>query len=157
MRVQTKLVASFLFSVFFVLAGQAHPNVGDVVVYRHLPFQNKKPTSTETQQEIVALNAKNGMYTFQTTTTLVDGTQKESQEQMAGSDILSKESIKGILSKCKQLKWSYEVIKVPAGTFKTCKMTSEGTTSWIANVPLGIVKFQSAEELFVLKSYQFAK
>lgn len=67
--------------------------------------------------------------------------------------ILSCEHGREAVSRCSELGGVLETIDVPAGRFKTCKISYMGSEVWVAGVPFAYAKMRNTSMAFELSSF----
>ncbi len=117
---------------------QATPLVGD--------YSNFKVT-VDVQGQIVpgtlelALVAKTATGFKMTNTTKFENQPAEhNEEDVTAEELLNDEIISYLLANCSAQNGKLETVTVPAGTFNTCAISNDNSTSWIGQVPFGMVQ-----------------
>jgi hypothetical protein len=133
------LLALFLVSG---IAAAAYPTIGDTAVYTMngsgtLTLSNKGFDSS-TNQWTIFEDIGNGNMGY---------------AYWSEDEIFHQAQVLDVLAHCETYGGATETITVPAGTFKTCKISSSDVAAWIADVPFGEAKFVSPQMTLELKSY----
>lgn len=81
-----------------------------------------------------------------------------SVEKFTDADMATEKNVAAVLSQCVQSSGTPETVVVPAGTFPACKFSNQsGGSTWIADVPFGMVKVVTAELSLELTSFTAVK
>jgi hypothetical protein len=142
---KNRLVLVSLFALVSATAAFAAPKVGDSAVMDGALVGNGVNMKVTTAQKVTAYNANTGVYTVVQTQTVAGQTQSK-EVTVAASDMMSEETAALIVASCEsQSIGKKEHVTVGAGQFDTCRVNSEnGSILWIAPVPFGVVKLQTA-------------
>jgi hypothetical protein len=97
------------------------------------------------QEELYTIQAYNvSQNDWTVSQEIKQGTQSKS-ENLYLRDMWSTTKFKNLMKYCESQGHSREVIKVPAGTFETCKMKKGDSFYWYGNVPvIGVVRIEAS-------------
>ena len=129
----------------FSTAALAAPKVGDSATLAGNLVGNGINLKVTTFQKITAYDQNTDVFTVEQTQTI--GAQAQTKDvQVKGSDMLTEETAALIVQGCASQKiGTKEHITVAAGAFDTCRVAGQnGSTLWIAPIPFGVVKLQTA-------------
>lgn len=130
----------------------AYTTVGDQVeLVGHM--QGKKASYSTT---IVNKSDDGSEFTLKTIKHLEDQAPVEEIQISSANDMVTADMIGIIMLLCEtELKGKLETIIVPAGEFNTCAVTGDdGALYHLGEVPFGLIRYQSLNELFELKSFK---
>jgi hypothetical protein len=132
---------SFICTLFFVAPALAFPAVGDRVVFDGTYTSPDGLAVVYTQtMEIVAFDAGAEIFTL-SNTFVSSGKPIQDTETIPASEMVSDIKVREVLDGCEAAGGTIEDIRVPAGTFRTCRSSKQdGGTVWTADVPFGLVK-----------------
>jgi len=132
---------SFICTLFSVAPALAFPAVGDKVVFDGTYTSPDGLVVVFTQtMEIVAFDASTEIFTF-SNTFVSSGEPIQNTVTISASEMASDVKVREVLDGCEAAGGKIEDIRVPAGTFRTCRSSKQdGGIVWTANVPFGFVK-----------------
>ena len=143
-------------TAFSTLAA-AMPAVGDTAAFDGTAVTSQgQSIAFHTVLTLTQFDASQNAY-LQTSTTTAPGMQSVSKQAwVLASDLLSDETVQGILAQCSSQGGVSETVAVPAGTYNTCRITdsSDGSIYNIGAVPFGIVKAQQGQTTMSLVGFQ---
>jgi hypothetical protein len=134
-----------LFALVAASAAFAMPKVGDSATLDGTLVGQGVNAKVTTNQKITAFNANTGVYTVLQTQTIA-GQSQSKEVQVASGDMMSEETAAMVVQACEsQAIGKKETVNVGAGAFDTCRVAgNDGAVIWIAPVPFGVVKLQTA-------------
>lgn len=127
------------------------PSIGDTASY-NLTSPAQPGITIEIVSTLTDFDATTNEFTKLSTMTVMGNSQE--QTEMVDKDELS--NFDQIITFCESdmIKGKLETVTVPAGTFNTCKLSIQGQSVNIADVPFGVVKATSAEYNMELTSFK---
>lgn len=148
----SKSVALFFSVILISLTSFASPWIGDSATYAGIANYQGQQISYEVSQTIIAVNSPSDQFLVRRVTSSGGQTQSE-DEWTSGDEIISAQTGKMLVENCAEI-GAPEQINVTAGIFSSCRVTTnDGSIIHIGAVPFGVIKGQSAEGTFQLKSY----
>lgn len=98
--------------------------------------------------ELTAFDEPTFMYTLKTTSVMTATGQVETETMQIREDqLLHNDLVKYLLENCASQGGKLEKVTVPAGTYETCAVPTEGGgTTWIGQAPFGMVKIKNVDE-----------
>ena len=123
------------------------PKVGNFAAF-DLVIKLQSETATATQsQELVRFDPAKNSYLEKTDYHLEDEAKETQADWKSTATYLTDEFIQEILKNCKARGGTYQVLKVPAGTFPACGIKTKDEkydhVMWVGMVPFGSVKRES--------------
>lgn len=113
-------------------------------------FNSTTGTKTNFTQdfELVAFDEPSFTYTLQTTSVVTATGQTETETMSIREDqLLHNDLVKYLLQNCAAQSGKLEKITVPAGTFETCAVLTEGGgVTWVGEAPFGMIKIKNVDE-----------
>ena len=130
------LALSFL---AFSSALLAMPAVGDMAIYK---IQTGGMEVTQ-KVELISFDSSNNSYTKKETNSVM-GQESTNIEIVSAAQLSNESQLQAFLTFCEssQINGKLETLTVPAGTFKTCGITTDGQgRANLGVVPFGVVKY----------------
>lgn len=129
----------------FILTSAAHafPAVGDIATFRGT--WGEEPI--EQTMTYTAFDASSRQFTKLTTTTVGTNPTVSLETIVEFNDSASEEALQSIVTNCDQVNGTNESLAVPAGTFDTCKVaTNGGGFVFLGVVPFGVVRMDTVAD-----------
>ena len=129
------IIASFVFAS----SAMASPAVGDAV-----SFQGTWGSESVDQNiTFFAWNPSTRQFSQRTTTKIGANAPATEDKLVDFNDTASDAALTEIVNNCAARGGEPQMIQVPAGQFRTCKMLLQGNWFWIAEVPFGVARVEA--------------
>lgn len=160
----------FISSLVLFLAANAQasmPSVNDVSHLVGTYTSQGKTLPTDLKLSVLSFDAASQTYMVQQVYSLAGSVAQDEQKPTSAAEMISDAFINDVLTNCMSYGGTIEQITVAAGSFQTCRLTSNDSSSssitWVGYVPFGIVKAEihaadgSYDMTFDLADYQFGQ
>jgi hypothetical protein len=140
---QYSLKTLFFALVFLPTTSWAYPTVGDKVEWAGtIETQGGTTTQVKVVKEVLSHDTITGKWTVKKDVTIDSKTTSETKLE---DSLYSPEQYQQTIASCEANAGKLEEITVPAGTFKSCMLTTIGTDGtvdekWWGDVPFGVVR-----------------
>jgi hypothetical protein len=96
--------------------------------------------------EIALISQSGDSFQLAQTVTIENNPAEYTEQTVKATDLIDDETIASVLENCTQYGGMPQTLNVPAGTFSTCLIRSEKSSSWIGQVPFGLVRQVNQDE-----------
>ncbi|HEY8279907.1 MAG TPA: hypothetical protein VIH99_09800 [Bdellovibrionota bacterium] len=138
--------------LFVAISASAMPNVGDQAVYDVTSTQGGQSTKFAYVMEIVSYDAAANKFLQQNKYQIPGQPERVETEWKDASEYVSDATVDDVLANCRDYGGTPQTIKVPAGTFPTCKLPVSDQkrlqiagSMWVAKVSFGIARSDTTE------------